>query len=52
MIKEDLNDLFKGFEKLSKSDKELVKGRFYKMIKERKKWLQTLTDENTLKVLG
>ena len=52
MIKEDLNDLFKGFENLSKSDKELVKGRFYKMIKERKKWLQTLTDKNTLKVLG
>lgn len=37
MIKEDLKDLFKGFENLSKSDKELVKGRFYKMIKERKK---------------
>ncbi len=52
MIKEDLNDLFKGFENLSKSDKELVKRRFYKMIKDRKKWLQTLTDENTLKVLG
>lgn len=32
MIKEDLSRVFKGFEKLSKSEKELVKARFYKVI--------------------
>ncbi|WP_404985504.1 hypothetical protein ACI513_20175 [Chryseobacterium sp. M5] len=51
MIKEDLSQMFKGFENLSKSEKELVKARFYKVIKERKTWLETLTSENTLIIL-
>ncbi len=36
---------------MSKSEKELVKARFYKVIKERKTWLETLTAENTLIIL-
>jgi len=51
LITEDLSRIFKGFENLSKSEKELVKARFYKMIKERKNWLETLTSESTLKIL-
>ncbi|WP_345766110.1 MULTISPECIES: hypothetical protein [Chryseobacterium] len=51
MIKENLSRVFKGFEKLSKSEKGLVEARFYKMIKERKTWLETLTAENTLIIL-
>ncbi|NMR33343.1 hypothetical protein HIO71_03880 [Chryseobacterium aquaticum] len=51
MIKEDLENIFDGFENLSKSDKLIVNQEFVEFIKQRKAWLETLTDDNILRTL-
>lgn len=51
MIKTNLNRVFDGFENLSLADKAMVKQEFLGFIRQRKVWLESLTNDGTLKIL-